>query len=473
MEKILVLVLCLFCSFCVHSEQIEQPLTLGHFLTDVMQNNPQLLANEQRIQSAQQRVKPAAALDDPFIAFGVDEVPFGERQYNTKRYQLSQAIPFPGKRHNKADIAQSDVKLTETDGHILRRQLTVFATQAYYKALYNDQALTRNNELIALVESLLGSAKTRYQTGGNEHHDWLLSKIERSALDIERHNLIRQQATLYRALSELTGYTINYAHGSLSFDFTAANKDSELATLTEQPELNALQTQIQRAHTQYHLAKLGYYPDFVVQAMAMTSEDDMNKTMSQWGLMIGMTLPLYANNKQSQLISAARHEQNALELEQLTLLNRLKNEQFDAQQQLMSALDRVKLYEESVIPQTDMAVTNAQSAYASRKLGLSQYLNVLKVRQTQTLELLAARIDVELALLRQRELLSMPPILRLAPSKPSLFNGGGMDNSMNNDMNDSMTPSSAVSIGRAMVTPQKTRSGTSSNAGSSSGMSGM
>ncbi len=468
MEKIFVLVLCLFCSFYVHSEQV---LTLDHFLTDVMQNNPQLLANEQRIQSAQQRVKPAAALDDPFIAFGVDEVPFGERQYNTKRYQLSQAIPFPGKRHNKADIAQSDAKLAETDGQILRRQLIVFATQAYYKTLYNDQALARNSELINLVESLLGSAKTRYQTGGNEHHDWLLSKIERSALDIERRNLIRQQATLYRALSELTGYTIDYAHGSLSPDFTpAANEDFESAsTLTEQPELNALQTQIQRANTQHHLAKLGYYPDFVVQAMAMTSEDDMNETMSQWGLMIGMTLPLYANNKQSQLISAARHEQNALEFEQIDLLNRLKNEQFDAQQQLQSALDIVKLYEQSVIPQTDMAVANAQGSYVARKLGLSQYLNVLKVRQTQTLELLAARIDVELALLRQRELLSTPSILRFAPGRPTLFDGGGMSN----NMNESMTPSSAVSIGRAMATPQKTRSSTSTNAGSSSGMSGM
>ena len=111
------------------------------------------------------------------------------------------------------------------------------------------------------------------------------------------------------------------------------------------------------------------------------------------------------------------------------------------------------LYKSTVIPTTNLAVQNAKSGYATRRLPLTQYLETLKVQRTQELEYLGAQIDVELARTRLKELLSSPPILRFAPSKPSLFGGGQMGGaSMGSD---------TVNMGRGMSGPTRKSKGSS------------
>jgi outer membrane protein, heavy metal efflux system len=102
---------------------------------------------------------------------------------------------------------------------------------------------------------------------------------------------------------------------------------------------------------------------------------------------------------------------------------------------------------------------------------LIQYLEVLKVQRTQELEYLAAQIDVELARIRIKELLTAPPILKLAPSKPSLFETSSM---RGGGMGGGDTVSSTVTMGRDMSGPtRKPKSpsgGGSRNAGMGGGM---
>lgn len=458
----------LFWILCTALAYAEATLTLDKFLTDVVKSHPLLLASEQRSYVSSELIKPAGALDDPFFAIGVDEVPFGEHTFDTKRYQLSQNLPFPGKRQTKENIAEFQAKVSELSTNALRREIIVIATQTFYKALLNERQLELNSELIDLVEVLLNSAKARYQGGGIEHHELLLSQIERSSLDIERLNLLRGRDTLYREMNELTGGKIEYSHLPLVANFTDHLIEHTPSVLDDQPEVHALATQAQRAEQQVKLAELDYYPDFVLQAMTMTTVDDMDETMSSWGLMIGVTMPIYANSKQSRVASAARYEQYALTLEKQNLLNRLRNEQLDAIQQFQAAKDIVELYEQSIIPQTELAMANAKFSYAANKLSLSSYLGVLKAQHSQRLEHFAAKIDMELALLRQRELLSAPPLLRLAPISPSLF-GNDVMGSMGRTMD-----SGAVSMGRAMKTLKKATNDSSNiNRGGGSGMSGM
>ncbi|MBK7961767.1 MAG: hypothetical protein IPK04_11585 [Bdellovibrionales bacterium] len=113
--------------------------------------------------------------------------------------------------------------------------------------------------------------------------------------------------------------------------------------------------------------------------------------------------------------------------------NRLNTESLDAREQFKTARDVAALYKSTVIPTTNLAVQNAKSGYAARRLPLTQYLETLKVQRTQELEFLAAQIDVELARTRLKELLSAPPLLRLAPAKPSLWRRHNESGSMGSD----------------------------------------
>ena len=442
-------------------------LTLDQYLAQVIESNPAVKSSQNRTTAAQFRIQPSAILDDPFLAVGIDEVPFGEHRAEIFRYQVSQTFPFPGKLGARKEIAKSSAAEARQSAETLRRELIVIATQLFYKAYYMDEAIVLNRELHRLVDTSVQSTKAKYQSGGAEHHEWLLGTIELANLDVEYARLVRDRNSLGVQLNELRGVAATTMSERIVAQFSTEPDLADASNIMDQPEIKALDAQINRAESEYRMSKLASYPDFVVQVMAMEPNGGMEEESGNWGVMVGVNVPLYYSLKQSKLASAANAEKHAAEMDRLYLLNKLKTEIFSAQQQFASAKDVAQLYEQKVMPATELALANAQSAYAAQRVDLKKYLDVLKVYKTQKLELVAARADIELARTRLRELLSSPPLMRLAPSRPSLFGGSS-------DMGSGMTGSAPVSMGGGMSNLNATKKNAAKSAsGESAGMGGM
>ncbi|HCS64913.1 MAG TPA: hypothetical protein DIW64_13040 [Cellvibrio sp.] len=461
------LFLSLFVAPPVFAEQ--RSLTLEEFLTQVDTSNPGLSAAQQYNKALQHRIKPAGALDDPFVAFGMDEIPYGEQSPQAYRYQISQSLPFPGKRGTREKIAALKAETAEQETATQRRELKVIATQFFYRTFFNAQAINLNLQLQTAVGSAMQSAKARYEAGGTEHHDWLLAKMELATLAIEQQKLKREQFWLRTSLNELRGHPPEADLPISVVDFTHTTEPAFTETeFNDQPELAVLDAQTQQSAHEYKLAKLSYYPDFVLQIMAMEPRNmgEMDTEKSNWGVMVGMTVPLYFGHKQSHLVTAARYEQQAVESDKVYLRNKLISESVNAKQALISARDLVRLYETDVLPNTQLALADARSAYQSRRMNLSQYVAIEKIQAIQQLELVAARIDVELAKTRLNELLSSPPILKLAPSRPTVFGAG--------NMGDAMPASDTVNMGGGMSQPKPAgKKSSTTDQGGNSGMGGM
>jgi outer membrane protein TolC len=453
--------------FFFSSISSAKELTLETYLEEVRGANPTIRSSHLRAQALEHRIAPVGTLDDPFIAAGIDQKAFDGSMGSVTRYQISQAIPFPGKLGAKSDIAENKAKSAQSDSETIQREITVLATQVFYRGFLNQKALELNDRLKNIIESTVGSTKARYKTGEAGHHDWLLAKVELSVFEVEKLKLLREQKTIHAVVNELRDKPAGTPIGNLTPKFSSDDlKESESSALSGQPELKSLDFFVSQAEDEKRLAKLSYFPDFVLQGMAMYPSSDMMDEKSNWGVMIGINLPLYFWRKQSELSTAATIDKEAVLLEKRNLENRLNTESVDAKEQFKTARDVVVLYKNSVIPTTNLAVQNAKSGYANRRLPLTQYLETLKVQRTQELEYVAAQIDVELARTRFRELLSSPPLLRLAPSKPSLFGGGAMGGS---DMS-----SDTVNMGSGMSGPSRKSKGTSGpSETSSSGMGNM
>lgn len=458
-------------TFMPVNELFAEPLTLEVFLSQVRSGNPELQSSKLRAEALWQRIEPAGALDDPFVAAGVDEVPFRGGDAYMRQYQVSQSIPFPGKRAAKTAIAESRALSANSDAETSKREVTVLATQVFYKTYYNTKALELNDKLKQLLQSSVESIKSHYKTGDANHHDVLLAKVETSILDIERLRLLREQKILDALLNELRNLPATTTVGTLDVQFPNYDlQEPEDPDLKNQPELKALEYNVIQAEEEQALAELEYFPDFVIQGMA---EQPKSRTMmgpSNWGVMVGVNVPLYFEEKQAPLASAAIKDKSASILEEKKIKNRLDTEAIDAKKQFETARDVVALYKNEVIPSTELAANSAKIDYIARRISLTQYLDVLKVQRTQELEYLAAQIDVELARTRLRELLSAPPILKLAPTKPSLFGtsvmrGGGMG--------AAETVSDTVSMGRGMSGPtRKSRAPSGMNENRNFGMGG-
>lgn len=450
-----------------------QALTLEEYLGEVRAANVSVRSSRLKAEALERRVRPESTWDDPFIAAGLDEIPFdGASESVIRRYQISQSVPFPGKLSAKARAAESRAQAAVGDAETVSREISINATQTFYRVYFLEKAIALNNRLKESLGETVGSAKARYRSGDRNHHDWLLARSELAILEIDGLKLQREKRAIDATFNELRNQAPTSIVGSLSVDLNSKNQENEVdPDLGSQPELKSLRSMIRISEAERDFAKLSYFPDFVFQGMMMQPNSEMGEMTkkSTWGFMIGMNLPLFFWRKQSDLIASTNLNREATVLEERALSNRLNTEVVDAGNQLKTARDIVKLYQETVIPTTKMAAASARTGYSSRKLPLTQLTEVLRAERTQSLELLAAQIDVELAKVRLKEILSSPPLLRLAPSRPTLFGSGGMGTgSMSNE-------SDTVSMGRGMRPPVKNKNGTGNKpaSGGGAGMGGM
>lgn len=447
-----------------------ETLSLDEYLSLVSKVNPSIKASNFRALAQRHRIKPSSTWDDPFIAAGIDEKPFEGGEAEVRRYQISQTIPFPGKTNAKSEIAQKRAEASEFDSVTKTRQVVVIATQTYLQAGFNSRAVQLNERIQNIIEETTASAKARYKTGASTHHEWLLAKLELARLKVEALRLQRTRKVLMAFLNELRNLPADspLEVDSESPDMAGIEASKIESSLSEQPELKSWDTQRKLSMSELRLVKLSYAPDFVIQAMAMEPTMANDEMKSNWGVMVGVTVPLFFWRKQSELVAAAENERLAAIAEYQSLENRLTTELTDAKQQLQTSMDVVKLYRNEVIPLTEIAVKNARAGYSAKTLPLGQYLETLLSQRTQELELLGARYDVVVAKTRIQELLSNPPVTRFAPSRPTLF-GGTMD-----QMGGAggMDTSPTINMGQGMSGPTR-KSTPSTDTNSTSGMGGM
>lgn len=446
-------------------------LSLKEYLGQLHDSNLTIHASKLRALAQKYKIKPSATLDDPFIAAGLDGIPFEGGKGKVWRYQISQTIPFPGKLGSKSEIAERKAEASEFDAQTIMRQIHVVGTQTFLRASYNNHAIILNERIQKIIKETTASEKARYKTGGTNHHEWLLAKLELSVLDVELLRLKRTQKTLSALLNELRNMPpeapIEVDHDDLLNAEDDAN--TTVPNLDIQPELKAWKAEKKAAETELKLVKLSYAPDFVIQGMAMEPtmrNSEMSQT-SNWGVMVGITIPIFFWRKQSELVAAAEKNNLATIADYQSLQNRLNTEVSDAKQQLKTAIDVVKLYKNNVIPITEIAVKSARSSYAAKTLPMTQLLDALRSQRTQEQELLAAQMDVIVSKTRIQELLSSPPVMRFAPARPTLF-GGDMGASMGSD---GMGASSTINMGSGMSGP--TRKQGIPDSSESSGMGGM
>ncbi len=448
--------------------------SLSEFVASVKQSNPELDAQKKLTQAEKFRANASGYWDDPFIAVGPDEVPTSDRHAGMMRYQISQTIPFPGRKGAQKDAAVARANASEASSVSAERELTVIAAQLYARAFYSQAATTTNREQQKLLTEVLSSTRSRYKTGTGGHHELLLAQLEISTLEAEYLRLSRELKVLKAKMNELKSAPPS---SPISLENVVLS-DSVPKTFDEamngQPELIAAEAALSASGSELRSAKFSYFPDLVFQGMYMQPRgqpmtDGMGGTApaasSSYGIMLGVSLPVFFFGKQSNLSSAARATRDANSVQRRALENRLRTEWLEATAQEETAEDLLRLYKKEIIPNTELAAKTGRSAYVARRLPLSQFVEIMRAQRTQSLEKTAAEIDVAMAKLRKTYLLSRAPQLRLAPMRPTLFGGasmGAMDESS----------SDAVNMGSGMRSPVIQKK-TESQQNSSSGMEGM
>jgi len=356
-------------------------------------NTPLLAAQNEKIAAAQAAAIPAAALPDPKLALGVENLPIAgsERgQLNgdsmtMQKIGLLQEFPAAAKRAARAEIAIAATERVHAERSIARQKVRAETAQAWLQRFYLEQqvalltTLTQENQL-------LGSAvQARVASGNAKAVDALLPQQETLSL-ADRRDVLQQQidgakALLKQWLGDAAYLPLGGVAPPLDPDIAALNrhvhKHPELVAygpMTAQAEAELREAQAQKQSdwsVELDYQRRGLYPDMV-------------------SLQFTYALPVSTATRQTPNIVAKQHALAQLDYERESMLREhLVQLEVDgaAYRSLQQQLQRV---DGASLP---LAQQKVDLSMASYRAGQGDLASVLAARR-ELLELKIRRLDL-------------------------------------------------------------------------------
>jgi cobalt-zinc-cadmium efflux system outer membrane protein len=357
--------------------------TLSQLLTEALEARPELRQAEALAQAAQERVPQAGALPDPVLQLGIQndgfgELMIGEMEGSYVSIMASQALPFPGKRALRTEVARLGARAAATQ--VVRSRLSI---EAELRRTYLDLLLTRErlgllDRLDVLWKQSVDLARIRYETGEGAQSDLLRAQLEINRLRQRRLALEAEERTQVQTLNRLSGRPLDAPLPTTTRvrDLGVPNLgDAESAVkdaLARSPELAEGHASVAQAEKQVALARRERLPDFTVSAGVMPRGGDFPP---MWQANVGVTLPIFSGRKQNRAVaeSIAQAEASSRATEALEQVLRLRvRERLTA---LAALRETATLYRSGLLMQS---AATAESTLTQYRVGRASFASVLE-----------------------------------------------------------------------------------------------
>ncbi|MBN9661763.1 MAG: TolC family protein [Acidobacteria bacterium] len=359
----------------------EPPGSLKALLAEALSNNPEILASQKRYEAARQRPSQVSSLPDPMFSpgFASNGRPWpgaglGKEPTSNIGFMVSQEVPWPGKRKLQGDMA---VKEYEAEfQNYTQAQLGVVSRikQAYYRRAYAFEVVEVLDRNIELLQRLLKITEARYAVGKAAQQDIFKAQTQISILATKRIQLEREkrarEAEIVSLLNRAPGSSLEKPDALLPQEMKVGLEELYEAAKQNSPMLLKDEKMIQRAELAVNMARKEYYPDYTIKAGYF----NMGSMPPMYQLSADFKIPLYffrkqrpAVTEQSQTLAASRRDYEA---SNQSLHFRIKDDQLMAE----TSNQLIKLYSQTVIPQSSLALESSLSSYET---GSVDFLTVL------------------------------------------------------------------------------------------------
>lgn len=362
------------------------PAALSALIAEALQNNPELRASAKETEAADQRVRPAGALEDPMLEAGLLNAPIQPFSLNRedmtmKMLGLSQKLPYPGKRALREQVAAKDAEtlkygLRETSNRIVRD----------LKFAYFDLALTDATvRLLKTNRQILGQfldvAESRYAVGLAAQAEVLKAQSQLGRMNEELLRMERERPVAEAELARLLGRRADAA--PVAAELPGLREDAlnlealQQTALRERPQLLGLQSAIERSSKTLELARKEKQPDFDVRfSYGQRDKNPLGVPREDvFSLTVAMNLPVWRADKiEPRIAEAQALRDQALDLQQAQendVLAKLRQQVAIAAQSRKS----VQVYDTGILPQARLAVEATLAAYKVSRVDLLMLLD--------------------------------------------------------------------------------------------------
>jgi outer membrane protein, heavy metal efflux system len=363
--------------------------SLRELVQEAEHKNPQIAASFHAWQASRNVPKQVSALPETQLSvqqFSVGSPrPFAGYSNSDFAYigfGASQDIPYPGKRQLRAHVAEHEADSMEAQTDSVRRTLVGNLKMIYFRLAYIQQTLGVLQRSDALLNQVQEAAEARYRVGQGNQQDVLKAQLQHTKIlqEIAHHH--QEEGLLEAQIKQVLGRpqeSADVVAETLTLRALPYSATELLQRAREQnPDVHSKQASIRQQEAQVELAHKEFRPDFNV---GYTYEHTASQFKDYYMASFGVRLP----NRGRQRAALAEAEQNQerarreLDAESQRVLSEVQ-QQFVRTQ---TSEERLKIYSDGLVPQSEATFQSALSAYQSNRQDfeslLSGFLDVLNL----------------------------------------------------------------------------------------------
>jgi len=362
-------------------------------IATLLLESPQLRSSWARSQSRMERVPQARSLPEMQFRYtyfaSTPETRVGPQ---TQGLELSQVVPWGGKRRLQAERDESLAVGATWEAADLERMLVADLKHAYFEAAYLQEALEINSEERELLRRFESIALKRYSTGEGIQQSVVKVQTEISRLDDGRTDLRRRLDAMGRRISELIGRPdapLNLELIDLSLpEIRHERENLERIAVSDHPRVHAVEQRVEADLLWTERREREARPDFrfALGYIVVEDRDDPAGVLNPppdngqdvLALSVGIEIPLYRKRIRSG-VAEARGSQRANEELLAAVRNRLRYDVQEALLRLDSLHERGRLYRDVIIPQAEESLASAEAAYTTNRLDFLDLLDAQRI----------------------------------------------------------------------------------------------
>ncbi len=370
-------------------EHMGTPTNLPELVREVEQKNPQVSAALHGWQASGNISKQVSALPETQVSvqqFSVGSprpfAGYSNSEFAYIGFGVSQDLPYPGKRGLRAQVAKHEAESVEAQADSIRRTVVGNLKIVYFRLAYIQQTLGVLQRSDSLLNQIQQATEARYRVGQGNQQDVLKAQLQHTKIlqEVAHHH---QEEGLFEAqIKQLLG------RPQESPDILADNLSTralpysvvELLQRARQlnPDMRSKQASIHRQEAQVELAQKNFRPDFNVQYSYQHTNGD---TRDYYMATFGIRLP--NRGRQKSELAEAQQDQERAKKELDAESDRVLSEVQQQYVRVKTSEERLKIYSDGLVPQSEATFRSALSAYQSNKQDfeslLSGFLDVLNL----------------------------------------------------------------------------------------------
>ena len=366
-------------------------LSVDDAVTEALQANPEIRASVRRLTLAQLKTTTARSLDDPiFMARDWDTPLRKPWDLNQAQMMLSlqQTFLSKEKRNVRAKVAVDDVELAESDLESMRQEVSAEVRKACADLKRNADEMKLHDRQSTVLKEALAAALAQYTTGKVPQADVLRAQM---ALTLLNEHLIEleeerddSRAQLNVMLGRHPDEAIEITGGYASPANLPSIEELERLAFEHRPELAALRKVVAKSQHQGQAARLAMKPDFTVALgyMIMPAGSTFrNAYMAEMTMNVPWLNRERHDGESRQADAASEVSQAELDARTSAVFLEVR----EAQIGILASERRVKVYRDTLLPQSEAAFKAATTAYQNNRgefMALIESQNLLLDVQT-------------------------------------------------------------------------------------------